>query len=427
MKRTARAGWEALSLAFLAACSASTNIPAGGGSSVADAADDSAVGTADAPWLTDATPVDYDSGVAAADSGGVMDGGTAPGDASPAVDAQAVRAIMTKVAKFELGPSGELSDAGTAGDNNWIDAVFYIGLVAAYQTTQDTSLLDAAKAWANANNWAIYPAPPNKRADGQACFQAYLDLYLLDPSHPPADIQSAQASFDAMLVEPMLTGRKEWYWCDALFMAPPSLARLGAAAATPAAGAKYFAFLDTMYWDAKDLLFDPNSGLFWRDAVPNPNIMVDPPSIWSRGNGWVMAGLARVLQYLPATDARHGDYEQLLKSLAEKVAPLQRADGLWRTALVHTMAPDPDNPETSGTGLLTFAMAFGVEQGILDRATYLPVVQKAWNGLVSNVDPQGRLEWVQPTGRGPGPALQSDSLPYGAGAFLLAGSEIVKL
>jgi unsaturated rhamnogalacturonyl hydrolase len=107
------------------------------------------------------------------------------------------------------------------------------------------------------------------------------------------------------------------------------------------------------------------------------------------------------------------------------VRTLQSADGFWRSSLLAPKAYP--NPESSGTALFTFAIACGINQGLLDRATYLPTVTKAWNALVAAVNAQGRVGWVQPPASAPGPATQNDTSDYGAGAFLLAGEQILKL
>ena len=145
-----------------------------------------------------------------------------------------------------------------------------------------------------------------------------------------------------------------------------------------------------------------------------------------------MGGTVRVLEYLPKTDAQYNTYATLLQNMAAGVAAVQGSDGLWRSNLLNATAYP--NPETSGTGLMTFAIAWGINNGILDSATYTPVVTKAWQGLVSLVNADGMLEYVQPTGSQPGPATATDIVgtgqqesDYGTGAFLLAGSEVAKL
>jgi rhamnogalacturonyl hydrolase YesR len=311
----------------------------------------------------------------------------------------------------------EVDQLGGDADSDWINAVFYVGLIAAYEVTLETSLLDAVRAWGARNGWDLFASRKGPTfADNQCCAQAYLDLDLLEGTDAGAPlIAKAQAVFDGMVKSPV-AGRQLWYWCDALFMAPGAFVRMGVATGD----AKYVSFVDPAWWDAEGFLRDPSTGLFWRDQT-----FFGTKTFWSRGNGWVFAGTARVLQYLPAGDARYGDYAHLLQSMAATLAPLQGADGLWRADLLDPQAFP--NPETSGSALMAFALAWGIEQGVLDRATYLPVVQKAWNGLVGAVDAQGRLGWVQPSGIAPAAAQSSDSAPYGVGAFLLAGSEVAKL
>jgi rhamnogalacturonyl hydrolase YesR len=146
---------------------------------------------------------------------------------------------------------------------------------------------------------------------------------------------------------------------------------------------------------------------------------------WARGNGWVIASAARVLQYLPQDDAKRPDFIKLLQTMSSSLAAVQGADGLWRANLLN--ANQYPNPETSGTGFFTYAMAYGINNGFLDKPKYLPVVQKAWDGLNSHVDAAGKLGYVQPVGAGPAAAPADSTVEYGVGAFLLAGSEVAKL
>jgi rhamnogalacturonyl hydrolase YesR len=139
----------------------------------------------------------------------------------------------------------------------------------------------------------------------------------------------------------------------------------------------------------------------------------------------VIAGTTRVLEYLPATDARQPDYVTMLKTMAAALKPWQGTDGCWRSNI--TNPSQFPNPETSGTGFMTFAIAWAVNHGVLDRATYLPVAQKAWQCLASAVAANGMLGYVQGVGAGPAGATATSTAPYGVGAFLLAGSEVAKL
>jgi rhamnogalacturonyl hydrolase YesR len=146
---------------------------------------------------------------------------------------------------------------------------------------------------------------------------------------------------------------------------------------------------------------------------------------WSRGNGWVMAGIIRTLQYLPKDDPARAKYVAQFKEMAARVAELQSPDGLWRAGLLDSA--DYDLPENSGSAFFAYALAAGVNEGLLDKKTYRPVIDKAWAGLLHHVYADGRLGCIQQTGAEPQPFKASASYTYGVGAFLLAGSEIRKL
>ena len=81
----------------------------------------------------------------------------------------------------------------------------------------------------------------------------------------------------------------------------------------------------------------------------------------------------------------------------------------------------------SGSGFYTFAIAWGINNGLLDKATYQPVVLKAWKSLEDCQQANGMVGWVQNIGAEPKPATKDSWQNYGTGAFLLAGSEILKL
>jgi rhamnogalacturonyl hydrolase YesR len=111
--------------------------------------------------------------------------------------------------------------------------------------------------------------------------------------------------------------------------------------------------------------------------------------------------------------------------MAARVAAIQSQDGLWRAGLL-----DPDSydlPEISGSAFFTFALTAGVNQGLLDKKVYRPVIEKAWAGMLHHVYADGRLGCIQQTGAEPQPFKPSASYTYGVGAFLLAGSEIRKM
>ena len=72
-------------------------------------------------------------------------------------------------------------------------------------------------------------------------------------------------------------------------------------------------------------------------------------------------------------------------------------------------------------------MAWGINNGILEKAEYTPSVTKAWQALMSCQHENGMVGWVQDIGASPEPATKDSWQNYGTGAFLLAGSELLKL
>ncbi len=327
-----------------------------------------------------------------------------------------IQSAMSKVAAYQFENPSRHTSASRDFPMGWVPASFYTGVMAAFRATGDETYVDEAMNWAASNNWQ--PGPRPRHADDHACGQTYLDLYSLKGE--PHMLEPIKASFDALIANPV-PGREDWSWCDALFMAPPTLARLGAATGDK----QYFTFLHDMYWDAADYLFNREAGLWFRDQRYFYQRTANGKQVfWSRGNGWVMAGIARLVPFLRAADKRRYWYISLLKTMAQSIAPLQGDDGLWRSSLMD--AHEYPAPETSGSGFICFALIWGINNGHLDADTYLPVVKKAWAGLNWAVHDNGMLGWVQPIGKSPESVTYEDTQAYGAGAFLLAGSELLK-
>lgn len=302
-------------------------------------------------------------------------------------------------------------------DADWARAAFYIGAMRAYKLTKDTAFLNGALKYAKSVNWK--PALRFYHADDVARGQVFLDLY--EVKKDPHRLAGIQKRMDSLMADPK-TGRELWWWCDALFMAPPVLARLYDITGRQ----EYKDYLNSMWWDATDFLYDPDEHLYYRDKrFFNTRTANGKKLFWSRGNGWVMAGLAQVIERLPPNGSYYPRYVKLFREMAAKVATLQQPDGLWRANLL-----DPEETptkETSGSGFYTFALAWGINHGLLDRATYLPIVKKGWKALNNALEPSGKLTWVQPIGAKPESVEQSDNQEYGTGAFLMAGSEMIRL
>jgi unsaturated rhamnogalacturonyl hydrolase len=330
----------------------------------------------------------------------------------------AIRAAMSKVANWQLDQSQPYFA------RIWTWSVLYAGFMAASPALHDPRYRDAMQSMAEKFHWEL--RSPRPSADDQSVAQTYLELYLGKPA--PEKIQPTQTARDSLIAGfgppiPPQQAKIPWWWCDALFMAPPVWVRMYAATHDQ----KYLDYLDKHFWQTSDLLYDNQRHLYFRDITYlHKRDQRGNPIFWSRGEGWVMGGIARTLEYLPKSDADYGRYETQLRQMAAAVAALQDPkDGLWHSDMLD--AQDYPQPEVSGSALMTFALAWGVNHGVLDRAKYMPVIAKAWRGLVGQIYADGRLGNIQQTGAAPAHYLPSSSFNYGVGGFLLAGAQVVDL
>jgi len=333
-----------------------------------------------------------------------------------------ITAMIEKTADWQLQhPKHDPKD--------WTNGAFYAGMTAAWQTTNSSKIYDALIQIGEAQQWQ-----PFKRwyhADDIAVCQTYIDLYRTKKD--PGIIRPTIDTIDLFLSRPYPQKSKvetiKWWWCDALFMAPPVLVKLAAVTHDR----KYLEANDLYFRQTYELLYDKEEHLFARDL----NYVIKPDGtgkkesngkkiFWSRGNGWVMGGLVRVLQELPQNYSKRAFYESLLIQMAGRVAQLQQPDGLWRASLLNAQAYP--GGEVSGSGFFCYALAWGINNKLLDKKKFEPIVRKAWRGLVNCVDEYGRVGWVQPIGASPGKGFNEDSWEvYGTGAFLFAASEVLKL
>jgi rhamnogalacturonyl hydrolase YesR len=292
----------------------------------------------------------------------------------------------------------------------------------------DPKYYDAIKKNGDSNQWK--PAARPGHADDQAITASYAYVYSVERDR--RTIEPTIARFDDMTTrsfdEPLTWDEtatpireREWAWCDALFMAPPAMALTSASLGD----AKYFDLADRLWWKTTEYLFDKEEHLYYRDSrffeQREPN---GKKVFWSRGNGWVLAGIVRMLQSMPQQDPARARYEMLLKRMAARVVTLQGSDGFWRASLLD--AESVPKPESSGTAFYVYAFAWAVNQGIFDRATFEPAIRKGWTALTGAVLPTGKLGWVQEVGFKPGDVCWDRTEVYGAGAFLLAGSEVYR-
>ena len=338
-------------------------------------------------------------------------------DLSPALKPAAIRSAIKKVADWQLRV------AEPNFNSQWTFAALYDGLIAASAATGDSRYRQAVIDYATRQQWKLL----NNRfphADDMALGQAYLDLYLADrrKQRKSERIADTKAILDKLIQRPDDPAKDLWWWCDALFMAPPVLTRMSMATDDP----KYRIFMEQEWAITTKSLYDPSHHLYFRDArYLTRKEKNGQPIFWSRGNGWVMGALVKVLQTMPATDPRRPEFVQQFRDMAAEVASIQGKDGLWRSGLL-----DPDSyplPEISGSAFFTYAIAYGINEHILDRNQYLPVIERSWTGMLSHIYTDGRLGSIQPIDGQPGIFKPSASYVYGVGGFLLAGSELEKL
>ena len=305
-------------------------------------------------------------------------------------------------------------------DTDWERGVFWSCASTAWLATDDNEYLDGVMTYALHTGFRT--GPNSRFADDHVCSQAYLDVYpiinqieALDPTIKALDI----------MIDNPEPGRKDWWWCDSLFMAPPAFAAL----ARQTGESKYLDYMNTAYWDSVEHLFDEDTGLFYRDYRYIPDGLGNElreangnKVFWSRGIGWVLASVPRLMARMPDDYPEIDRYLELFSRLAEQVIKYQQEDGFWRTSLL-----DPEGfpaPESSATSLFCYGLAWGINNGQLDRETYLPVVEKAWKALQGCIHETGMIGWVQLPAFNPRDVKFEHNIDYGAGAFMLAATEI---
>jgi unsaturated rhamnogalacturonyl hydrolase len=334
-------------------------------------------------------------------------------DLSPKLTSPAIRAAMKKVGDWQL------KAADGKFNNQWTFAALYDGLISASKTTGDPAYRDAVIKFAEQQQWKL----ANERfphADDMALGKAYMELYL--EKKDPVRIADTKANLDQLVVRPDDPKKELWWWCDALYMAPPVLARMSLVTGD----AKYDKYMDHEWDVTTNLLYNSEYHLFARDAhYLNQKQANGKPIFWSRGNGWVMGALVKVLQVLPKDDPSRPRYVKQLQEMSAEIASIQSPDGLWRTGLLDPGAYNL--PEISGSAFFTYGIAYGINEHILDRKTYLPVVEKAWAGMLTHIYADGRLGSIQPIGAAPDQFKPSASYVFGVGGFLSAGSELDRL
>ncbi|MCW3089376.1 MAG: glycoside hydrolase family 88 protein [Ferruginibacter sp.] len=312
----------------------------------------------------------------------------------------------------------------------WTRAVYYEGLMSLYSIDKKQAYYDYATSWADKHGWGLRDGVKTRNGDNHACGQTYIDLYLIDKKEER--IKNIKASIDSMLTTNKID---DWNWVDAIQMAMPIFVRLGVIYKdTNYFHRMYQMYAYTKYKHGSNGLYNAGEGLWWRDKdfVPPYKEPNGEDCYWSRGNGWVLAALVRILQMLPKTDSHYNEYVKDYQDMCKALLPLQRRDGCWNVSLHDST--HFGGKELTGTSLFVYGFAYGINNGLLDKRIFKPAVVKAWHALVTDcLHPDGFLGYVQGTGKEP-----KDSQPvsytnvpdfedFGLGCFLLAGSEVYKL
>ncbi len=325
------------------------------------------------------------------------------------------------------------------GNSFWDNSAYHTGNIAAFSVTRNSEHLKYSEDWAIKNEWKgaksdnvedwKYTYGEGDQyvlfGDWQICFQTYIDLYNLAEKKDSIKIKRA---LEVINYQISTDENDYWWWADGLYMVMPVMTKL------------YKLTGDEIYLDklyeyfsyAKGIMYDSETGLLYRDAkyvYPKHKTESGEKDFWSRGNGWVFAGLAKVLSDLPADYKYRGEFENIYKNMAVQLKTIQQTEGYWTRSLLD--AEQAPGYETSGTAFFTYGFLWGINNGYLEQEDYLTVAQNSWKYLSQiAVDDNGRVGYVQPIGERaiPGQVVDENSTSnFGVGAFLLAASEMYNL
>jgi rhamnogalacturonyl hydrolase YesR len=349
---------------------------------------------------------------------------------APAVVEQA-RDVGSRVAAWHIAHARDESIATrypneVRDQHSWVQGAGYIGILRWARISGSPAARNAVLAWARGNQFKLGRRPYH--ADDHTVGQVYLGLREMGLAGDEA-LAPTKAAFDAILAKPSTVSLTmvdsgpgcfdRWCWSDALFMAPPAWVAMTRATGDP----RYASFSHREFWATTDFLFDKQEGLYYRDSrFITRKGPAGEKIFWSRGNGWVAAGLIHVLELLPQNAPERPRYEQLLRDMAAGVKRGQKPEGHWTPSLV---APD-GVPEISGSAFFVYALQRGIDLGILPAAEYGPVVQRGWAAIVRHVAPDGRVGSVQQIGDAPDEVKPESTQLSGSGAVLLAASAMLQ-
>jgi len=318
----------------------------------------------------------------------------------------------------------------------WDVAAYHTGNMAAYFLTKNEAYKNYSVQWAEHNQWmgakgqdkSTWKYSYGERddfvlfGDWQICFQTYADLYTLEP-----DEKKIARAKEVMEYQMSTSKNDYWWWADGLYMVMPVMTKLHKITGNPL----YLEKLHEYFAYANAIMYDSAVGLYYRDAkyvYPKHKTLNGKKDFWARGDGWVFAGLAKVLTDLPKENRHRNEYISKYLGMAKAIKASQQEAGYWtRSMLDSAHAP---GPETSGTAFFTYGLLWGINNGILKEKEYGPVAQKSWQYLTNTaLQPTGKLGYVQPIGERaiPGQVVDQNSTSnFGVGAFLLAACEMYR-
>lgn len=338
-----------------------------------------------------------------------------------------VKEIMAKVADWQIAHYQDLYSGQNEPHHplDWTNGALYVGMVKWAAMSEDETYYNWLKEIAEKHAWHLHQRIYH--ADDHVVGQLYAALYRTNMDEKM--IAPTKERFNFIMLHPARTSlhwmspyhNDRWNWCDALFMAPPVWAALYHITGEE----KYLNFMMAEYKATTDFLFDKKESLYYRDESYIGKLDHGTKIFWSRGNGWVFAGLANIMNELNPKSKEYKYFLKIYKKMAGKLLKIQTPEGHWSMSLLgQAFYP---TPETSGSSFFIYGLAWGINNGILDKATYAPAVKKGWNAMVGHVTKEGMLGYVQPIGAAPGNAWADKTEVYGTGAFLCAGSEVYKL
>jgi rhamnogalacturonyl hydrolase YesR len=317
---------------------------------------------------------------------------------------------------------------------DWTNGALYSGMVDWAAIAGDDIYYNWLKDIAGQLSWNYYVHDnPLRRyhADDYCVGQFYIELYR--KYHDKNMIKPMRAYLDQILKDPAKGDLKfvntkdywstqRWSWCDALYMAPTVWAKM----ANVTQKKKYLKFMFQEYKATIDYLYDKDEDLYFRDSGYFTRKEANGAKVfWGRGNGWVFAGLPIIIRELPAKYENKEYFVTIYKEMAVKLLSLQQPDGSWHASLL-----DPasyPNPEMSATAFFVFGLAWGIDNGYLEKEKYLPAVVNGWKAMVSAVWPDGKVGFIQPIGADPKAVTREMTEVYGVGGFLMAGTQIYKM